>query len=105
MVNKEQIQARRQKRTNRQVVLVSIMLAMFMAAVEVTIVATAIPSIVGDLGGFSLFSWVFHPFFWPKLSLFQFTEISQIYTGEGLFYIRGFRFPFRFYALWVCQNV
>ena len=31
------------------------MLAMFMAAIEGTIVATAIPSIVGDLGGFSLF--------------------------------------------------
>ena len=35
------------------------MLAMFMAAVEVTIVATAMPSIVADLGGFHLFSWVF----------------------------------------------
>ena len=35
------------------------MMAIFMAAVESTIVATAMPSIVGDLGGFSLFSWVF----------------------------------------------
>ncbi|TMW74136.1 MFS transporter [Alteribacter natronophilus] len=35
------------------------MLAMFMAAVEATIVSTAMPSIVADLGGFSLFSWVF----------------------------------------------
>lgn len=30
-----------------------------MAAVEATIVATAMPTIVGDLGGFHLFSWVF----------------------------------------------
>ncbi|SPF52263.1 hypothetical protein SBF1_5640002 [Candidatus Desulfosporosinus infrequens] len=49
-------------KTNRNIVLVSIMLAMFMAAIEGTIVATAIPSIVGDLGGFSLFSWVFSSF-------------------------------------------
>lgn len=49
-------------KTNRKVVLASIMLAMFMAAIEGTIVATAITSIVGDLGGFSLFSWVFSAF-------------------------------------------
>lgn len=35
------------------------MLAIFMAAVEATIVATAMPTIVADLGGFRLFSWVF----------------------------------------------
>src|SRR5665213_2227332 len=32
---------------------------MFMAAVESTIVATAMPTIVVALGGFELFSWVF----------------------------------------------
>jgi EmrB/QacA subfamily drug resistance transporter len=35
------------------------MLAIFMAAVEATIVATAMPTIVAELGGFKLFSWVF----------------------------------------------
>jgi len=34
-------------------------LAVFMVSVEATIVATAIPTIVGDLGGLRLFSWVF----------------------------------------------
>lgn len=34
-------------------------MAIFMAAVEATIVATAMPTIVGELGGFQLFSWVF----------------------------------------------
>ncbi len=32
---------------------------MMLAAMDATIVSTAIPQIVGDLGGFSLFSWVF----------------------------------------------
>lgn len=35
------------------------MMAQFMAAVEATIVGTAMPTIVADLGGFRLFSWVF----------------------------------------------
>jgi len=48
-------------KTKRSVVLASILFVIFMAAIEGTIVATAIPSIVGDLGGFSLFS-----FFWHK---------------------------------------
>lgn len=34
-------------------------MAMFMAAVESTIVSTAMPTIVATLGGFHLFSWVF----------------------------------------------
>ncbi len=43
----------------RPLVLAACMLAMFMAAIEATIVATAIPTIVADLGGFALFGWVF----------------------------------------------
>src|SRR4051812_50159774 len=35
------------------------MLSMGLAALDATIVATAIPSIVRDLGGFALFPWVF----------------------------------------------
>ncbi|MDZ5470606.1 MDR family MFS transporter [Bacillus sp. 31A1R] len=47
------------KVTKRPFVLAAVMLAMFMAAIEATIVSTAMPAIVGDLGGFSLYSWVF----------------------------------------------
>ncbi|MGH2562813.1 MAG: MDR family MFS transporter [Thermomicrobiales bacterium] len=39
--------------------LVGLLLSMALAAVDVTIVATAIPSIVRDLGGFSQYAWVF----------------------------------------------
>ncbi len=48
--------------THRSLVLVSVILAMFMIAIEATIVATAMPDIVGRLGGFSLYSWVFAGF-------------------------------------------
>ena len=43
----------------RTPIFVACLLAMFMVAVEATIVATAMPTIVSDLGGFHLFSWVF----------------------------------------------
>ncbi|MCG1020454.1 MDR family MFS transporter [Sutcliffiella horikoshii] len=46
-------------KTKRPFVLAAIMLAMFMAAIEATIVSTAMPAIAADLGGFSLYSWVF----------------------------------------------
>ena len=47
------------KSSHRPLILTACMLSMFMAAVEVTIVATAMPTIIGDLGGFSLLGWVF----------------------------------------------
>lgn len=40
-------------------ILIALMLTMMLAAMDTTIVATAIPQIVGDLGGFSMFSWLF----------------------------------------------
>ncbi len=45
--------------TRRRPVTAALVAAMFMAAIEGTIVATAMPSIVGSLGGFALYGWVF----------------------------------------------
>ena len=44
---------------HRRPVLIALMTAMALAAMDTTIVSTAIPQVVRDLGGFSLFSWVF----------------------------------------------
>ncbi|HZT51356.1 MAG TPA: MDR family MFS transporter [Stellaceae bacterium] len=44
---------------SRRTVLAAVMAMMFMIAIEGTIVATAMPTIVGALGDFDLFSWVF----------------------------------------------
>lgn len=49
-------------RSRRPLVIASIMLATFMVAIEATIVATAMPRIVGQLGGFTYYSWVFSAF-------------------------------------------
>lgn len=44
---------------SRMLVLIALMLTMALTAMDATIVATAIPTIVRDLGGFALFPWVF----------------------------------------------
>lgn len=43
----------------RGAVVAALMLSMALAALDSTIVSTAVPQIVGDLGGFSVFSWLF----------------------------------------------
>ena len=47
------------RRTNRAFVTAAVMLASFLAAIEVTVISTAMPRIAGDLGGIQLISWVF----------------------------------------------
>jgi EmrB/QacA subfamily drug resistance transporter len=47
----------------RRLITTACMMAIFMAAVEGTIVATAMPTIVAELGGFHLFSWMFTAYF------------------------------------------
>ena len=46
----------------KKIITIAIMVAMFLAAMEATIVNAAMPTIVGALGGFSLYSWVFSAF-------------------------------------------
>ena len=48
--------------THRTLVLAAVMAANFMIAIEATIVSTAMPQIVGQLGGLPLYSWVFSAF-------------------------------------------
>ncbi|MBX3184015.1 MAG: MFS transporter [Polyangiaceae bacterium] len=47
------------RRTNRPVTVVALLLALFMAALEMTVVSTAMPTVVGELGGLERYSWVF----------------------------------------------
>ena len=56
------VPATHRKRTHRPLVLAALIMAMFMAAIEATIVATALPTITAKLGGLALYSWVFSAF-------------------------------------------
>ncbi len=46
-------------RSQRGPTLISIMLSMSLVALDSTIIATAVPSVVADLGGFAQFPWLF----------------------------------------------
>lgn len=48
----------RELRTNRPLTVAALLLAMFMAAIEATVVGTAMPTVVSDLGGLSMYGWV-----------------------------------------------
>ncbi len=48
--------------THRPLTLAAVIVANFMIAIEATIVSTAMPQIVGELGGLQLYSWVFAAF-------------------------------------------
>src|SRR4029077_19666133 len=45
-------------RTNRPLTVISLLLSLSMAAMEMTVVSTAMPTVVGDLGGIHLYAWV-----------------------------------------------
>src|SRR6266481_7920404 len=66
--------------TRRPLVLVCVMLALFIAAIEATIVATAMPQIVGKLGGFALYSWIAAGFLLTQTATTViFGKLSDIY--------------------------
>lgn len=44
---------------NRTLVTIAALMGTFLAALDSTIISTAMPTIIGRLGGMSLFSWVF----------------------------------------------
>jgi len=46
-------------RSERGPILLALMLSMFLIAIDSTILSTAVPTIVRDLGGFALFPWLF----------------------------------------------
>ncbi|GGE32508.1 MFS transporter [Pullulanibacillus camelliae] len=75
-----------QGRKRRAYVLAALVLGMFMASIEGTIVATAIPAIVGDLGGFSLYSWVFSAYLLMNaLTILIYGKLSDLYGRKPVF--------------------
>lgn len=76
------------KGIKRPLILASVMLAMFIAAIEATIVATAMPTIVGELGGFSLYSWVFSAYLLTNAAtILIFGKLADIFGRKPIFII------------------
>lgn len=76
------------KVTKRPFVLVAVMLAMFMSAVEATIIATAMPSITSDLGGFSRYSWVFSAYLlMSTVTVLIYGKLADLFGRKIIFFI------------------
>jgi len=74
-------------RTNRPLVLATLMLSMFMGSIEGTIVATAMPDIVGSLGGFSYYSWVFSAYLLMQaVATPIFGRLADLYGRKPVFF-------------------
>lgn len=74
------------KKTNRKWVTAFLMLSIFLTAIEATIVATAMPTIVGKLGGFSLFTWVFSMYFLTQaVTVPIYGKIADLYGRKYIF--------------------
>ncbi len=72
----------------RTLVLAACLMATFMAAVESSIIATAMPTIVSDLGGFDLFAWVFAVYLLTQaVSIPVYGRLADIYGRKKVFYI------------------
>ncbi|EQD35090.1 multidrug transport protein, partial [mine drainage metagenome] len=70
-------------------VLVAVMVTMFFSSMDQTVVSTAMPVIIGDLKGFSLYAWVFSAYMMASaVTVPIYGKLSDVY-GRKPFYIFG----------------
>ena len=69
----------------RSFVIASVMTSMFMIAIEATIVSTAMPQVVGQLGGLHLYSWVFSAFLLTQTAMtVVFGKLADVYGRKPM---------------------
>lgn len=77
-----------QPTSNRRLVTLGMMLGIFLAGIDGTIVSTAMPTVVASIGGLSLYSWVFAAYMlFAAISMPLFGRLSDIYGRKRFFYI------------------
>jgi EmrB/QacA subfamily drug resistance transporter len=82
-------------KTSRALVIAAVMAAMAMVAIEATIVSTAMPQIVTQLGGLHLYAWVFSSFLLAQTAMtVVFGKLADLYgrrpivlIGIGIFLV------------------
>ena len=70
---------------NRPFIIIAALLALFLGALDALIVSAAMPSIVTDLGGMTLYSWVYSAYFLARaVSLPVFGKLADRYSPRDL---------------------
>lgn len=78
-------QARGVMSDRRSMVFAAALSTIFMAAIEGTIVATAMPTIVGALGGLDLFSWIFGAYLLTQAVMIPiYGRVADVYGGKPI---------------------
>ena len=73
----------------RRAITIAVMTGMFLAALEATVIGTAMPTVVAALGGLAHFSWVFSAYLLTStVSVPLWGKLSDLY-GRRLFYQLG----------------
>jgi EmrB/QacA subfamily drug resistance transporter len=76
----------------RRVVTAGVMLGMFLAALEATVVGTAMPTVIASLGGLDRYSWVFSAYLLTStVTVPVWGRLSDLY-GRRMFYLIGIAF-------------
>jgi EmrB/QacA subfamily drug resistance transporter len=74
--------------SRRIIITAALMVAMFLAAVEATIVNAAMPTVVSALGGLSLYSWVFSAFMLANTTTVPiYGKLADLYGRKRVFII------------------
>lgn len=69
-------------------VLIGLMLGMSLASIDTTIIGTAMPSIVGKLGGFDLYSWVFSVYLLTSTTTVPiYGKLADLYGRKPIFIV------------------
>src|SRR6185312_16035449 len=70
------------------IVTIALMLGMSLAALDTTIVGTALPSIVGKLGGITLYSWVFSAYLLTSTTTVPvYGKLADLYGRKPVFLV------------------
>jgi EmrB/QacA subfamily drug resistance transporter len=79
-------------RRRRWAVTAGVMLGMFLAALEATVVGTAMPTVIASLGGLDRYSWVFSAYLLTStVTVPLWGRLSDLY-GRRIFYLIGIAF-------------
>ena len=84
-MNSETIEQGIDQRT-RILIIAAALLALFLGAMDALIMSAAMPTIVADLGGLHLYSWVYSAYFLSRaISLPVFGKLADLYNNRRIF--------------------
>src|SRR5690625_6641276 len=84
-------------------VLAALMITMTLAGMDITFISSVVPQIVSDLGGFTMFSWVFSIYLLAQTVIIPlYGKLSDLYGRKKSSNLWYRRISNRFSSVWIC---